>query len=83
MTKPEPARPGADEYVLCKRSSRATLFALGAEPGVAVFQEDGVRARRFPSVAEALAYRAGLAHAEAEACAVFQLLPNGLIVPPE
>ena len=30
-----------------------------------------------------LAYRAGLPHAEAEQCAVFQLMPDGRLVPPE
>ena len=71
------------EYVLCKRSGRAALFACGAEPGGSTFLADSQRARRFPSVAAALAYRAGLSSAEAGACAVFELTSDGRIVPPE
>ena len=83
MTRPEPAKPGADEFVLCKRSSRDTLFACGVDPRRSAFDRDSKHARRFPSVAAALAYQAGLSNGDAEECAVFQLLSNGLIVPPE
>jgi hypothetical protein len=71
------------EYVLCKRSAREALFACGVDPGRSSFLPDGGRARRFASVADALAYRAGLAAAEAEQCAVFQFMPDGRLVPPE
>jgi hypothetical protein len=72
-----------DAYVLCKRSARDALFACGVAPGDSSFLTDSGRARRFPSVAAALAYRAGLSHAEAEECAVFQITPDGRLVPPE
>jgi hypothetical protein len=83
MKRPEPARPDADEYVVCRRSAREALFACGADPGNPSFLKDGAWARRFPSVGAALTYRDGLARQAAEGCAVFQLLPNGLVVPPE
>ena len=71
------------EFVLCKRSAREALFACGIDPVHSSFLPDGGRARRFASVADALAYRAGLPHAESEQCAVFQLMPDGRLIPPE
>jgi hypothetical protein len=70
-------------YVLCKRSARDALFACGATPGGASFLTDGGRARRFPSAASALAYRAGLTCQDVVECGVFQLMPDGRLVPPE
>ena len=83
MTTPQTPRVAAAQYVLCKRSARDTLFACGADPGGSVFDTDGGRARRFPDVAAALDYRGGLPGRQAEECAVFQLLPDGQVVPPE
>ena len=79
MTSP----PTAEQFVLCKRSARDALFACGADPGRSTFAKDSGAARRFPSVAAALAYRAGLTHKDAGECAVFQLMPDGHLVPPE
>jgi hypothetical protein len=83
MARPEPAKPGADEFVLCKRSSRNTLYVCGTDPRRPGFDEDSKHARRFASVSDALAYRARLTNGNGAECAVFQLLSNGQIVPPE
>jgi hypothetical protein len=83
MTTFETAWPGTEQYVLCKRSAHDALFASGADPAHPAFGADGAGARRFPDVAAALAYQAGLAPGPAGECGVFQLLPDGRLVPPE
>jgi hypothetical protein len=83
MRTPEKDRARAEVYVLCKRYGRAALFACGAAPNTAAFLKDGGRARRFPSAASALAYRAGLTYQDVRECGVFRLMPDGGLIPPE